>query len=206
MDLVHAQVRVRAVGQAHRRRAARDFLHGDAVRQIAEPCPAVFLRHGDAEHAEFAELRPQVARECRCCGRSASARGAICSSEKRVTLSRNASTSSPSAKSNPAPGHSAIIGTSHGFCAWRRAWRDHSTIRYRMFDIRQRMASSPRCRAAPPANEEGRPPRCGRVDRGGLSMRSPNGGIDAVRVRAAGQERSASPRAASTGTSPTAAR
>src|ERR1041384_1334509 len=31
--------------------------------EIAHPCPAVFFARRDAEHAEFAELRPQLARK-----------------------------------------------------------------------------------------------------------------------------------------------
>ena len=62
-DLVDAEVGVRAVGQADRGRGARDLLHRDDVFQIAHAGAAVFLLHGDAEHAEVAELAPQVHRE-----------------------------------------------------------------------------------------------------------------------------------------------
>src|SRR5207253_2983522 len=55
MDLVNAEVGMRAVRKADGRRAARDFLHGDAVREVTEPCPAVFLGDGDAEDAVLAE-------------------------------------------------------------------------------------------------------------------------------------------------------
>ncbi len=54
---------MRAVGQADRRRGARNLLHGDAMRQIAEAGAAKFLFDRDAEQAEFAELRPQRARK-----------------------------------------------------------------------------------------------------------------------------------------------
>src|SRR5262245_43652787 len=61
--LVDAQVRVRPVGQPDRARGARDFLHGDAVLEIAEPEPAEGLVDRDAVGAELAELGPKVARE-----------------------------------------------------------------------------------------------------------------------------------------------
>jgi hypothetical protein len=63
LDLVDAQVRVRAVGQAHRGRGARDFFHRHDVRQVAHARAAVFLVHRDAEDAELAHLLPQVHRE-----------------------------------------------------------------------------------------------------------------------------------------------
>ena len=62
-DLVDAQVRVRAVAQAHRRRRAAHLLHRDAVLGIAEPDPAVLLLDGDPEDAEIAHLRPEVGGE-----------------------------------------------------------------------------------------------------------------------------------------------
>ena len=43
--------------------AARDFLHRDDVREIAELRAAVVARHRDAEQAHLAELLPQVGRE-----------------------------------------------------------------------------------------------------------------------------------------------
>src|SRR5262249_25869800 len=62
-DLVDAQVRVRAVGEPDRGRAARDLLHGDAMRQIAEPRAAELLLDRDPVQAERAHARPQVARK-----------------------------------------------------------------------------------------------------------------------------------------------
>src|SRR2546430_15256882 len=56
-------VGMRAVGEAHGPRGARDFLHDDDVRQIAELRAAEALRHGDAEQPLLAQRRPQVARE-----------------------------------------------------------------------------------------------------------------------------------------------
>ncbi len=62
-DLVDAEVGVRAVGQADRGRGAGDFLHRHAMGEIAHAGAAPFLLDGDAEQAERAELRPQIARE-----------------------------------------------------------------------------------------------------------------------------------------------
>ena len=62
-DLVHAQVGVRPVGQAHRGRPPGDLLHGHDVREIAHLGAAVLLGHGHAEHAEIPELAPEVHRE-----------------------------------------------------------------------------------------------------------------------------------------------
>src|SRR5690349_4136670 len=54
---------MRAVGQADRSGGARNLFHRDAMLEIAEPRPAPFLVHRDAEQTELAELRPQIARE-----------------------------------------------------------------------------------------------------------------------------------------------
>ena len=62
-QLVHAQVGMRAVGESHRARGARDLLHADDVREVAESGAAEALRHGDAEQPLPAERRPQVARK-----------------------------------------------------------------------------------------------------------------------------------------------
>ena len=100
MDLVDAEIRMRAVGQADRGRAARNLLHGDAMRQIAEPRTAVFLLDGDAGQAELAQPRPQVARKLVLAVDRIGARRDLVL-ENRETVSRNASTSSPRPKSNP---------------------------------------------------------------------------------------------------------
>jgi hypothetical protein len=62
-DLVHAEVRVRAVRQPDGRARAAHLLHRDDVREVAEAGPAVFLVDGHAEQAERAELAPEVHRE-----------------------------------------------------------------------------------------------------------------------------------------------
>ncbi|MNS88214.1 hypothetical protein D3C72_1221800 [compost metagenome] len=63
MDLVHAQIRVRAVGQPDRRRRAADLLHRDHMGEVAHVRAAVLLGHGDAQHAEVAHLLPGIHRE-----------------------------------------------------------------------------------------------------------------------------------------------
>mmetsp|Transcript_26227 Transcript_26227/g.61964 ORF Transcript_26227/g.61964 Transcript_26227/m.61964 type:complete len:421 (+) Transcript_26227:5135-6397(+) len=63
LDLVHAQVAVRAVGQAHRRAGAADLLHRHHVGQVAHVGAAVLLGDGDAQHAQLAHLAPQIHRE-----------------------------------------------------------------------------------------------------------------------------------------------
>ena len=54
---------MRAVRQADRGRCARHFLDRDAVLEIAEAGPAIFLLDGDAVQAERADLGPEVARK-----------------------------------------------------------------------------------------------------------------------------------------------
>ena len=78
VDLVDAQVGVRAVGQAHRGAGARDFLHRHHVRQVAHVGATVFLAHGDAEHAQLTELAPQVHGELVAAVDLGSARGNLC--------------------------------------------------------------------------------------------------------------------------------
>src|SRR5690606_27549464 len=60
-DLVHAQVRVGAVGKADRGRGAGDFLERDHILQVAQAQAAVVLLHGDAVQARIAHLRPEFA-------------------------------------------------------------------------------------------------------------------------------------------------
>jgi hypothetical protein len=63
MDLVDAEVGVRAVGEPDRARRAADFLDRDDVREVPHAGPAPLGTDGDAVQAEVAELRPEVARE-----------------------------------------------------------------------------------------------------------------------------------------------
>ena len=62
-QLVDAEVRVGAVGKAHRSRSAGDFLHRHDMLEIAETRAAPFLFDRDAKQAELAHLRQQVARK-----------------------------------------------------------------------------------------------------------------------------------------------
>ena len=62
-DLIDAEIAMRAVGQADRGRGAADLLHRDDMGEIAHAGPAEFLLDGDAEKAERAHLRPEIARE-----------------------------------------------------------------------------------------------------------------------------------------------
>ena len=54
---------MRPVGEADRGRGARDFLDRDAMLEIAEAEPAVFLGRSDPVQPERAHLRPEVAGE-----------------------------------------------------------------------------------------------------------------------------------------------
>ncbi|MNE16524.1 hypothetical protein D3C80_1094730 [compost metagenome] len=63
VDLVDAQVGVRAVGQADRRRGAADFLDGHHVGQVAHAGAAVLLGNGDAQQAHLTEFLPHVGGE-----------------------------------------------------------------------------------------------------------------------------------------------
>ena len=62
-DLVDAEIGMRAVGQPDRGRGAADLLHRHDMLEIAHAGAAVFLLDGDAEHAERAELAPEVGGE-----------------------------------------------------------------------------------------------------------------------------------------------
>ena len=63
LDLVDAEVGVRAVAEPNRGRGPAHLLHRDAMLQIAEPAAAFLLVHGDAEKPEIAQPGPEVARE-----------------------------------------------------------------------------------------------------------------------------------------------
>ena len=62
-DLVDAKVRMRAVGQSHRRGRARDLLHRDDVGEVSHRRAAVLFLDGDAEQSQVAHLPPQVGRK-----------------------------------------------------------------------------------------------------------------------------------------------
>ena len=62
-DLVDAEVRVRAVGKGDGAGRAAHLLDRDDVGEIAHLRAAILSRRGDAEQAQFAHLRPEIARE-----------------------------------------------------------------------------------------------------------------------------------------------
>ena len=62
-DLVHAQVRMGAVGESDRGRRAAHLLHRDHVGEVAHPRPAQRLLDGDPVQPERAECFPEIARE-----------------------------------------------------------------------------------------------------------------------------------------------
>ncbi len=59
MDLVHAEVGMRAIGQPDRSRRPADLLHRHHMLQIPHRRPAILLPDGNPEHPELPELRPQ---------------------------------------------------------------------------------------------------------------------------------------------------
>ena len=91
---------MRAVGQADRRRGARNLLHGHAMGEIAQPCPAPFLLDRDAEKPELAELRPQLARKFVGAVDFGGARRNL-GLREQPTVSRSMSISLPRSKSRP---------------------------------------------------------------------------------------------------------
>ncbi|MNJ57782.1 hypothetical protein D3C77_533850 [compost metagenome] len=60
VDLVHAQIGVRTIRQAHRGAGARDFFHHHHMGQIAHVGAAVFLVGRHAEHTELTEFAPEI--------------------------------------------------------------------------------------------------------------------------------------------------
>ena len=62
-DLVHAQVRVGAVGEPDRGRGPADFLHRDDVREVAHRGTAEGLLDSDPVQPERPQLFPQIARK-----------------------------------------------------------------------------------------------------------------------------------------------
>src|SRR6516164_4548531 len=62
-DLVDAEIGMGAVGQADSGGRTRNLLHRDAMFEIAEPRPAIFLLDRNAVQAERADLGPEIAGE-----------------------------------------------------------------------------------------------------------------------------------------------
>ena len=63
VDLVNAQVGVRAVRESHGCRGTADFLHGDDVCEVAHARAAVGFVNGNTQQAHVTELFPQVVGE-----------------------------------------------------------------------------------------------------------------------------------------------
>ena len=63
VDLAHAQVGMRPVGQANRRRPAADLLHRHHMRQIPQPRAAILLRHGNAQQSHVTKTPPHLLRK-----------------------------------------------------------------------------------------------------------------------------------------------
>src|SRR5580698_11034978 len=62
-QLIHAEIRVRAITQSHRTRGPRYLLHRHRVREITQARAAMLRAHGEPQQAEIAGLAPQIARE-----------------------------------------------------------------------------------------------------------------------------------------------
>ena len=60
VDLVHTQIAVRAIGQAHGSTGTRNFLHRNHVGEIAHIGSAILLRDGDAQHSQLTKLAPYI--------------------------------------------------------------------------------------------------------------------------------------------------
>ena len=63
VDLVNAQVGVRAVRESHGCRGTADFLHGDDVCEVAHAGAAVGFVNGNTQQTHVTELFPQVVGE-----------------------------------------------------------------------------------------------------------------------------------------------
>jgi hypothetical protein len=63
VEVVDAEIRVRAVRKPDRSGGARDFLHRHHVGEISQARAAVRIRHRHAQEAQLAQLSPHVRRE-----------------------------------------------------------------------------------------------------------------------------------------------
>ncbi len=63
VNLVHTQIRMRAIRKADRSRGPRDLFHRDHVRGVTHVGATVLFRHRHAEHTQVAEFLPQVHRK-----------------------------------------------------------------------------------------------------------------------------------------------
>ena len=55
---------MRAIGESHGRRSARNLLHRDHMRQVPEVRPPEVLFHRDAEQPKVPQLAPELGRKC----------------------------------------------------------------------------------------------------------------------------------------------
>ena len=53
-QLVHAQIRMSAVAQAHGSGGARNFFHGDGMGEVAQAGAAVFFLDGETQEPKLA--------------------------------------------------------------------------------------------------------------------------------------------------------
>ena len=97
-DLVHAEIGMGAVAEAHGCRRPADFLHGNDMLEVAEAGTAVFLLDRHAEQPHRPHLLPQVVRERHWTRRCRAARGAISRAANPCTLVRSMSAVSPRLK------------------------------------------------------------------------------------------------------------
>ena len=63
LQLIDAEIRMRAIRQPNRRACARNFFHGNAMLEVAEACAAIFLLDRNSMQAERSHLRPEIARK-----------------------------------------------------------------------------------------------------------------------------------------------
>ena len=60
INLVHAEIRVRAIAQPNRGRGTTDLFHGNALGEIAKACAAVGFLNGDAQQPHIPKFSPKV--------------------------------------------------------------------------------------------------------------------------------------------------
>ena len=60
INLVYAEIRMRAIAQSNRGRGAADLFNGNTLGEIAKACAAVGLRNGDAQQTHIPKFSPKV--------------------------------------------------------------------------------------------------------------------------------------------------
>ena len=60
LDLVHAEVRMRAVAERDGGRGAGDFFHGDDMGEVGHARAAILFVDGDSQKAELPHLGPEL--------------------------------------------------------------------------------------------------------------------------------------------------